>query len=127
VLVVDDERVIRIVVRMALEDAGYVVHEAPDGVIALEMLLLSPQPLVVVLDLMMPYMSGTEVLENLATEPLWARRHSVVVLTAMGEQLTSQRLRPLREQLAIPLVAKPFEVEELLEAVAAAARRLPPA
>jgi CheY-like chemotaxis protein len=114
VLVVDDESVIRAVVRTALEDAGYIVHEAPDGIIAMDVLLLSPQPLVVVLDLMMPRMSGTEVLEFLAIEPVWARRHSVVVLTAMGQWLTSRRLQPLREQLEIPLVAKPFDVEDLL-------------
>jgi CheY-like chemotaxis protein len=127
VLVVDDDSVIRTVVRAALEDAGYVVHEAADGVIAMDILLLSPDPQVVVLDLMMPRMAGTEVLEFLALEPVWARRHTVVVLTAMGHWLTSQRLQPLQEQLEIPVVAKPFEVEELLTAVAEAARRLPPA
>jgi CheY-like chemotaxis protein len=127
VLIVDDESVIRTAVRQALEDAGYTVHEAPDGQIAMDMLLLSPDPLVVVLDLMMPRMAGTEVLELLATEPVWARRHTVVVLTAMSRWLTSKYMQPLRERLAVRLVAKPFDVEELLEAVAEAARRLPPA
>jgi CheY-like chemotaxis protein len=127
VLVVDDESVIRSVVRMALEDAGYVVHEAPDGQIAMEQLMLSPQPLVVVLDLMMPHMSGTEVLEFLANEPVWAQRHTVVVLTAVGRWLNSKNLKPLFEHLAIALVAKPFDIEELLEAVTEAAGRLSPA
>lgn len=125
VLVVDDESVIRNVVRLALEDAGYVVHEAPDGQIAMELLMLSPQPLVLVLDLMMPRMSGTEVLEFLANEPVWAQRHTIVVLTAMGKWLTSKHLQPLFKHLAIALVAKPFDIEELLEAVAESAGRLP--
>ena len=127
VLIVEDESVIRTVVRQALEDAGYTVHEAPDGQIAMDMLLLSPDPLVVVLDLMMPRMAGTEVLELLATEPDWARRHTVVVLTAMARWLTSKYMQRLRERMAVRLVTKPFDVEELLEAVAEAARRLPPA
>jgi CheY-like chemotaxis protein len=127
VLVVDDESVIRTAVRTALEDAGYVVHEASDGVIAMEVLQFSPYPLIVVLDLMMPRMSGTEVLEFLAAEPDWAQRQPVVVLTAMGQWLSSKRLRALREKLEIPLVTKPFDVEGLLAAVDEAARRLPPA
>src|SRR5262249_20471056 len=127
VLVVDDDSVIRTAVRTALEDAGYVVHEAADGDCAMDFLLLSSYPLVVVLDLMMPRMSGTQVLEFLAVEPVWARRHTVVVLTAMGQWLTSKRLRPLQEQFAFLVVAKPFDIEELLAAVADAARRLPSA
>jgi len=127
VLIVDDESVIRTAVRTALEDAGYVVHEAADGVIAMDVLRVSPQPLVVVLDLMMPRMSGTEVLEFLAAEPVWAQRHSVIVLTAVGRWLTSKHLQPLLEHFAISLVGKPFDVEDLLAVVAAAAHRLPPA
>jgi CheY-like chemotaxis protein len=127
VLVVDDESVIRTAVRTALEDASYVVHEAADGDFAMDLLLLSPHPMVVVLDLMMPRMSGTQVLELLAVEPVWARRNTVVVLTAMGQWLTSKRLRPLQEQFAFLVIAKPFDVEELLVAVADAARRLPSA
>jgi CheY-like chemotaxis protein len=126
-LVVDDESVIRTAVRQALEDASYTVHEAPDGQVAMDMLVLSPDPLVVVLDLMMPRMAGTEVLEFLATEPAWAQRHTVVVLTAMGRWLTSKQLQPLQQHLAIRVVAKPFDVDELLAAVTEAAQRLPPA
>src|SRR5258706_14602747 len=78
VLVVDDDRDIRGTLRVALEDAGYTVHEAPDGLIAIDLLLASPAPLVVLLDLMMPRMAGSEILELFANESVWARRDALI-------------------------------------------------
>jgi len=73
VLVVDDDRDIRGTLRVALEDAGYTVHEAPDGLSAMDLLLTSPFPLVVLLDLMMPRMTGSEILELFANDSVAAR------------------------------------------------------
>src|SRR5260370_30893572 len=82
VLVVDDDDATRVVLRLVLEDAGYIVHEASDGLLAMNVLLTSPYPLVVVLDLMMPRMSGTEILELFANAPAWAQRHALPPLPA---------------------------------------------
>jgi CheY-like chemotaxis protein len=125
VLVVDDDDATRVVLRLVLEDAGYIVHEASDGLLAMNVLLTSPYPLVVVLDLMMPRMSGTEILELFANDPVWAQRHAFLLLTAAFDRPPTKRFRAMLQQLATPLVRKPFDLEELLGLVAAAAARLP--
>jgi CheY-like chemotaxis protein len=124
VLVVDDDRDIRGTLRVALEDAGYTVHEAPDGLSAMDLLLTSPSPLVVLLDLMMPRMTGSEILELFANDVVWARRHAFIVLTAAADRSGVAQLQPLLQQLASPLLTKPYDLDALLEAVHAAEQRL---
>ena len=62
VLVVDDDTAIRQMLRLVLEDEGYAVREAMDGIEALAALRVSARPLVVLLDLMMPRLGGDGVL-----------------------------------------------------------------
>jgi DNA-binding response OmpR family regulator len=80
---------------------------------------------VVVLDLMMPRVSGTEILELFANDSVWAQRHAFLLLTAAFDSPPPKRFRAMLQQLATPLVRKPFDLEELLDLVAAAAVRLP--
>ena len=124
VLVVDDDRDIRGTLRVALEDAAYAVHEAPDGLIAMDLLLTSPAPLVVLLDLMMPRMTGSEILELFANDSVWAQRHAFIVVTAAAGRPGMVQLQPLLQQLTIPLLPKPYDINALLEAVHAAEQRL---
>ena len=63
-LVVDDEADQRLLLRRTLESAGFVVHEASDGVAALEDLAHEETISLLVLDLLMPRMGGLEVLER---------------------------------------------------------------
>jgi CheY-like chemotaxis protein len=69
VLIVDDDPEIRESMRMVLEDEGYHVREAADGVAALDELHRDQQPCVVLLDLMMPRMNGWEFLGAAASDP----------------------------------------------------------
>jgi len=115
---------IRGTLRAALEDAGYAVHEAPDGLIAMDLLLTSPAPLVVLLDLMMPRMTGSEILELFANDAVWARRHAFIVLTAAAGRPGVVQLQPLLQRLTITLLPKPYDIDALLEAVHAAEQRL---
>jgi len=124
VLVVDDDRDIRGTLRVALEDAAYAVHEAPDGLIAMDLLLTSPAPLVVLLDLMMPRMTGSEILELFANDSVWAQRHAFIVVTAAAGRPGMVQLQPLLQQLTIPLLPKPYDINALLEAVHAAEQQL---
>jgi two-component system KDP operon response regulator KdpE len=68
VLVVDDDPSIRRMIVAALKRDGYVFHEAPNGKEALD-LMRSEHPNVVVLDLMMPILSGWDVLQARELEP----------------------------------------------------------
>ncbi len=83
ILAVDDERHIVRLVQVNLERAGYEVVTAFDGKDALEK-VASEQPDLVVLDVMMPYMDGFEVLQNLRKNPN-TRELPVIMLTAKAQ------------------------------------------
>jgi CheY-like chemotaxis protein len=125
VLVVDDDEAIREAMRMVLEDAGYLVDEAPNGKQALERLRVRTQPMVVVLDLMMPGMDGRGVLETVAADCTLATRHAYLILTAREDKTLPLAFANLLSKLNVPIVGKPFDIGELVEAVAGAAARLP--
>ncbi len=71
VMVVDDEPNILLVLRVALEEAGHTVQTAADGQQALELLRGSyAPPDILLLDLLMPVVSGCEVLAEMRDDPL---------------------------------------------------------
>ncbi len=82
VMVVEDDEDIRSALRFLLEDAGYVVTEANDGAEALDALHAQEQANVVLLDMLMPRLSGMETLRSIAAQPALAQRHRVILLTA---------------------------------------------
>ncbi len=125
VLIIDDDESIRDTLRFLLEDAGYTAYEAPDGLIGMDMLLISEYPFVVLLDLMMPRMSGFEILRFLSHDEDRAARHSYILLSANTAALTPDD-RQLLQRLHVPIVTKPFDLDALLDTVAQAAVRLPP-
>jgi len=83
ILAVDDERHIVRLVEVNLQRAGYEVVTAYDGREALEK-VKSENPDLVVLDVMMPYMDGFEVLKNLKSDPETAEI-PVIMLTAKAQ------------------------------------------
>jgi CheY-like chemotaxis protein len=123
VLVVDDDEEIRETLRWVLEDEGHTVHEAADGVGALAILRASAQPLVVLLDLMMPRLNGEGVLRAVDADAALRDQHSVVLVTAKGKSVPAQ-IAWLLHDLRAPIIPKPFDLDDLLRAVDRAARRL---
>jgi len=110
ILVVDDDDAIRMLLLTILRRQGMVVDTARNGVEALQK-LGQCRYAVMLLDLMMPAVSGWDVLDQLATlEP--ARRPLVIVLTAGSES------RDFSPELVIGSVRKPFDVELLNDMVA---------
>lgn len=83
ILAVDDEKHIVRLVQVNLERAGYEVITANDGREALQK-VKDEQPDLVVLDVMMPYMDGFEVLQNLRRNPETADI-PVIMLTAKAQ------------------------------------------
>ena len=115
VLVVEDEANIATAIRFNLEREGFDVHTAEDGEQALES-AGRLRPDLVILDLMLPLLNGTEVLRRL-------RRDSdvpVLVLTARSSE--ADRVRGL-DLGADDYITKPFSVAELLARVRAHLRR----
>src|SRR5215469_7735301 len=82
VLVIDDEEPIRTAVRFILEDEGYTVLEAPDGRVGLDLLRESDRPLIVLLDMLIPHLSGSQLLQVVADEPALAARHTYIIFSA---------------------------------------------
>lgn len=120
VLVVEDDQPTREVLVEYLQDAGYTVYEAPDGLPALERLRTHPEGLVVLLDLMMPGMDGYAVLQVVAHESPLATRHAYILLSAIGRTLPLKVVDILK-QLNVPSIPKPFDLDELLGAIQKAA------
>ena len=108
VLVVDDDRAIRRVVEMALEDEGYTVTTAANGREALEA-IATQAPALVLLDLNMPVMSGWDVTAQVQQQGLEV---PLVYMTAGN----SARAEAERHRVA-GYLAKPFALHELIEVV----------
>ncbi len=81
VLIVDDDDDIRQTIYAILKDEAYQLHEAADGAVALAFLDTAEFPVVVLLDLSMPRMSGLEVLQALRSRPR-PTLHRYILLTA---------------------------------------------
>jgi two-component system phosphate regulon response regulator PhoB len=118
VLVVEDEPDIAALVAYQLARAGYQVRTASDGAEALRAAESDP-PDLIVLDLMLPEIAGTEVLRKLRARKE-TREIPVVILTARGEE--EERIRGF-ELGADDYVAKPFSPRELVLRVQAVLRR----
>lgn len=125
VLVVDDDAATRDIVRLILEDAGYTALETADQPHALEVLQTFPRPLVVLLDLTMisRRADGEAVLRAAQADPHLAR-HCYVVLTAHSETRFNHALRDLLAATCLEVVAKPFNMDDLLDAVQRAQQHL---
>lgn len=118
VLVVDDEPEIVALVAYHLAKSGYRVSTASSGQDALDM-ARRERPALVVLDLMLPGMSGFEVLEMLRGDES-TRDVAVLMLTARREEV--DRIRGLSLG-ADDYLTKPFSPQELVLRVAAILRR----
>src|SRR3972149_3862084 len=92
ILIVDDEEDIVNLVRMILEDAGYQVYASTDGREALEKLRKDTYDLVL-LDLMMPFFSGWEVLKELRENSL-TKDLPVALLTARASPRDDNQQHP---------------------------------
>jgi two-component system chemotaxis response regulator CheY len=113
VLVVDDDPYIRDVVAQLLEGEGYRIEEATNGAEALGVISdVDRRPNVILLDLMMPVMDGWEFARRLQ-EHVPPLNIPIVVLSAA--RLPNERLTVLGAQAVL---AKPFDVDELLDQVA---------
>ncbi|MFD2265290.1 phosphate regulon transcriptional regulator PhoB [Lacibacterium aquatile] len=121
VLVVEDEISISTLLRYNLEREGFRVVEAMDGEEAL-IVAAEQNPDLVLLDWMLPMLSGIEVCRRLRRLPS-ARTTPIIMLTARGEE--ADKIRGL-DSGADDYVTKPFSVTELVARVKAVLRRTRP-
>lgn len=118
ILVIDDEPDLRELVRVNLDQAGYGVETASSGREALQALRCST-PDLVVLDLMLPDISGTELCRKIRSDPALADI-PVIMLTAKAAEID----RVVGFELgADDYVTKPFSPRELVLRISAVLRR----
>lgn len=121
ILVVEDEDALAALLQYNLEKEGYDVALAEDGEEALVQ-VDERQPDLVVLDWMLPKVSGIEVCRRLRSRPE-TRNLPVIMLTARGEE--SDRIRGL-DTGADDYLVKPFSITELAARIRAVLRRIRP-
>lgn len=111
VLIIDDQTAIVQLLEEFLSNEGYDVEAITDSVEALRRLQRSPVPDLLVLDLMMPQVTGWEVLEALRSDPATAEV-PVIVLTAAPRQGLVEFTQRSPDRCI--LLAKPIGLDELL-------------
>jgi len=121
VLVAEDEGALVTLLRYNLEREGYRVLEATDGEEAL-LIAAEEKPDLVLLDWMLPQLSGIEVCRRLRSRQE-TRNVPIIMLTARGEE--SDRIRGLNTG-ADDYLTKPFSMMELLARLRAVMRRIRP-
>jgi two-component system, OmpR family, alkaline phosphatase synthesis response regulator PhoP len=109
VLVADDEPHIGRIIKMKLEQGPFIVTLAYDGREALELMENDPTIALVLLDVMMPYMTGLDVLAKLRADDRW-RGVPCIVLTAAGQE---QHHKQAMELGANEFLTKPFSPKKL--------------
>ncbi|MQA88923.1 MAG: response regulator [Gemmatimonas sp.] len=110
VLVADDEPHIGRIIQLKLERAPYDVSFVSDGREALEKLSGNDPIDLVLLDIMMPYLSGLDVLQQMRELP-HRRDTPVIILTAKGQDADRERAIELG---AVDFLTKPFSPNKLL-------------
>jgi DNA-binding response OmpR family regulator len=119
ILLIDDDATLRELLATQLHTAGYGTREAADGAIGLR-LAAEAAPDLIVLDVMMPGMSGWDVCERLRAPGGAKSRVPIILLTAKGEEF--DKLRGFR--LGVDdYVTKPFSFAELVARVGAVLTR----
>ena len=112
ILAVDDETDVLVIIKTALESEGYEVLTAANGFDALA-IAEDSIPDLILLDLMMPEMSGFEVLENLKQSDK-TMEIPIVILTGVSERL---KMKEALDKGIIYYITKPFDYQLLLSKV----------
>ncbi len=116
ILVCEDDEGIRDLLMEALQEAGYTVDAARNGAEALERLQQGDGRALVLLDLLMPDVTGYEILERMNIDPDLRGEHVIVIVSATG------LVRPVspgvtEKRLVKDFLKKPFELDDLLATV----------
>lgn len=118
ILIVEDDEFTSELLKFLLEREQYTVHLAPDGRVAQDFVANQPPPDLVLLDVMLPFASGFELLHQIRQRPDWEAVR-IIMLTARSE---GHEIANALDAGADDYLVKPFKPEELFARV----RRLLP-
>lgn len=114
IAIIEDDRAISQMYRIKFEAEGFTVETAENGKLGLE-LTEKMKPDIILLDLMMPEMSGAEMLAKLrATE--WGKNIKVIILTNMGEQEAPESIKSMGiRRFIVKAEMTPRQVAEMVK------------
>ena len=112
ILVIDDSRVIRMRVRDMLPQGNFDIIEAQDGVEGMDA-IHSQRPNLIMLDFLLPRMSGWEVFQEIQANPE-LQNIPLVLMSGRKEEVTEKITEPFEY---FEFIQKPFEQKELIEAI----------
>lgn len=115
ILVIDDSRVIRNMVRDMLPKGNFEVFEAKDGVEGMDC-IHQERPNLIMLDFLLPRMSGWEVFQQIQGQPD-LQKIPLVLMSGRREEVTEKITEPFE---FFEFIEKPFEQKQLFEAIKAA-------
>lgn len=115
ILVIDDSNVIRNMVRDMLPKGNFEVLEAKDGLQGFN-LIRQERPNLIMLDFLLPKMSGWEVFQQIQTQPD-LQAIPLVLMSGRKEEVTEKLQEPFEY---FEFVQKPFDQRELIEAIKSA-------
>lgn len=115
ILVIDDSRVIRMRVREMLPSGNFEILEAKDGVEGLN-LISQELPSLIMLDFLLPKLSGWEVFQQVQNNTEW-QKIPLVLMSGRKEEVVEKIHEPFEY---FEFISKPFEQKELMAAIRAA-------
>lgn len=110
ILIVEDDEEVAFLIKFMLEREGYVVHHANDGQKAFDFVHSQPSPHIAILDIMLPFKDGYEILREIRSSNTW-KTCPVIMLTAKGQ---SHDITRALEAGADDYIVKPFQPTEFL-------------
>lgn len=117
ILVIDDSKVIRVRVKEMLPQGNIEILEAKDGEEGLK-LIREQGPNLIMLDFLLPKVSGWEVFQKIQQQPQWTKI-PLVVMSGRKEEVAEKIPEPF-EKHYFAFLEKPFEKKELTEAIQSA-------
>ena len=112
VLVIDDSKVIRMRVKDMLPEGNFDIIEAKDGLEGFN-LIRTENPNLIMLDFLLPKMSGWEVYQEIQKQPQY-RSIPLVLMSGRKEEVTDKITEPFE---LFSFVEKPFDREQLVDAI----------
>jgi DNA-binding response OmpR family regulator len=114
VAIIEDDEAISQMYRIKFEGEGYEVETAENGKLGLE-LCNAMRPNIVLLDLMMPVMTGEEMLAKMRATP-WGKKIKVIILTNRGEQEIPPEVKQLGvDAIILKAAMTPRQVAQLVQ------------
>jgi CheY-like chemotaxis protein len=108
ILIVDDEPLIAMALEAALEDEGYGVSTAANGLQGLDRLDREPRPDLVLMDIMMPVMNGIAMLGEMSARPELCAIPVIILTSIPRESIAASKAN------VVGMMRKPFSLIELL-------------